>query len=51
MLVYKSAYKWEEGHSHSIYQISSNTRRTPVPRHREIPNPLALEIRVGDYIR
>ena len=33
-----------EGHSHSIYQNSANGRRTPVPRHREIPNPLARVI-------
>ena len=33
-----------EGHSHSIYENSIQRRRAPVPRHREIPDPLAKMI-------
>ena len=30
-----------EGHSHSIYENSANGHRVPIPRHGEIPIPLA----------
>lgn len=33
-----------EGHSHSIYENVAQNRRAPVPRHREIPGPLARVI-------
>lgn len=33
-----------EGHSHSIYENPTNAHRTPVPRHREIPEPLVRVI-------
>ena len=33
-----------EGHSHSIYENPANRQRVPVPRHREIPDPLARAI-------
>ncbi|HEY3968068.1 MAG TPA: type II toxin-antitoxin system HicA family toxin [Planctomycetaceae bacterium] len=33
-----------EGHSHSIYENPANGHRAPVPRHREIPDPLARAI-------
>lgn len=33
-----------EGHSHSIYQNVRENRRAPVPRHREIPDPLVRVI-------
>lgn len=33
-----------EGHSHTIYENPANGRRTPIPRHREIPNPLVQVI-------
>jgi predicted RNA binding protein YcfA (HicA-like mRNA interferase family) len=33
-----------EGHSHSIFENSANGRRAPVPRHREIPDPLVRVI-------
>ena len=33
-----------EGHSHSIYENPVNGHRAPIPRHREIPNPLARSI-------
>lgn len=33
-----------EGHSHSIYENTANGHRVPVPRHREIPDPLARVI-------
>jgi predicted RNA binding protein YcfA (HicA-like mRNA interferase family) len=33
-----------EGQSHSIFENTANGRRAPVPRHREIPIPLAKAI-------
>jgi len=29
-----------EGHSHTIFENPANDRRAPVPRHREIPQPI-----------
>jgi mRNA interferase HicA len=33
-----------EGHGHSIFVNSGAGQRTPVPRHREIPEPLVRVI-------
>jgi len=33
-----------EGQSHSIFENPANGHRTPVPRHREIPEPLVRAI-------
>jgi predicted RNA binding protein YcfA (HicA-like mRNA interferase family) len=33
-----------EGHSHSIFENSAIGLRAPVPRHREIPEPLVRAI-------
>jgi predicted RNA binding protein YcfA (HicA-like mRNA interferase family) len=33
-----------EGRSHSIYENMQTKQRAPVPRHREIPDPLARSI-------
>jgi mRNA interferase HicA len=33
-----------EGHSHTIMENPANERRAPVPRHREIPEPLVRVI-------
>jgi predicted RNA binding protein YcfA (HicA-like mRNA interferase family) len=33
-----------EGHSHSIFENLDNGQRAPVPRHREIPDPLVRSI-------
>ena len=33
-----------EGHSHSIYENSLTGGRAPVPRHRELPEPLVRAI-------
>ena len=33
-----------EGHSHSIFENPANGHRTPVPRHREVPEPLVRVI-------
>lgn len=33
-----------EGRSHAIFENSANGRRSPVPRHRELPEPLVRAI-------
>ncbi|MDP1561498.1 MAG: type II toxin-antitoxin system HicA family toxin [Pirellulaceae bacterium] len=33
-----------EGRSHSIFENLANGHRSPVPRHRELPNPLVRSI-------
>ncbi|HEY6564632.1 MAG TPA: type II toxin-antitoxin system HicA family toxin [Pirellulaceae bacterium] len=33
-----------EGHSHTIFENPANGHRAPVPRHREIPEPLVRVI-------
>ena len=33
-----------EGHSHKIFENSTAQKRAPVPRHREIPEPLVRAI-------
>lgn len=33
-----------EGRSHSIYESTQTGQRAPVPRHREIPEPLVRSI-------
>ncbi|MBI4951827.1 MAG: type II toxin-antitoxin system HicA family toxin [Myxococcales bacterium] len=33
-----------EGSSHTVFENAANRRRCPVPRHREIPDPLVLVI-------
>jgi len=33
-----------EGRSHTIFENPANGRRSPVPRHREIPEPLVRAI-------
>ena len=33
-----------EGGSHSIFENVANGRRSPLPRHREIPEPLVRSI-------
>ena len=33
-----------EGQSHTIFESPKNGRRVPIPRHREIPDPLARAI-------
>ena len=33
-----------EGQSHTIFENLASGRRAPVPRHREIPNPLVRSI-------
>ena len=33
-----------EGRSHTIFENPANGRRSPVPRHRELPDPLVRAI-------
>jgi mRNA interferase HicA len=33
-----------EGHSHTIFENPANGHRAPMPRHREIPEPLVRVI-------